>query len=117
MKVLALLLLVSCSTFEKRDQARDLQSKMLRALNEKSPEFANCAKESDLFRALGNDRIRVVLDLDINAKGQVEKFKIDNQQYPRKFVDCMFAVADIIIFPKLESDQVVELTQPFIFSK
>ena len=117
MKVLALLFLVSCSTFQERNKERDLQSKMLRALNDKSAEFASCAKKHKLFTKLGNDRIRVELILDINSKGQVEKFQIDNQSYSNEFVDCMFGVADLIAFPKLEKGEMVNLTQPFIFSR
>ncbi|MCO4755112.1 MAG: hypothetical protein KC478_11565 [Bacteriovoracaceae bacterium] len=117
MKVLALLFLVSCSTFHKRDKERDLQSQMLRALNDKSVDFATCAKKHGLFEKLGSDRIRVELILDINSKGQVEKFQIDNQSYSNEFVDCMFSVADLIAFPKLKKGEMVNLTQPFIFSR
>jgi superfamily I DNA and RNA helicase len=114
---LALFSSLSCGSFKERTQERELQSKMIRALNEKTPQFASCAKEHDLFERLKEERIRVELILDINSKGQVDRFQIDNQDYPNSFVDCMFKIADMISFPELKRGEVVHLTQPFIFTR
>ncbi|MEX0798751.1 MAG: hypothetical protein WD025_04875 [Bacteriovoracaceae bacterium] len=121
MKFLAALLLISslisCGSLRQRNKERDLQSKMIRALNARTPQFAQCAKQHDLFALFGKDRVRVELVLDINARGQVENFQIDDKKYPNSFVDCMFEVADLIPFPRLNKNEMAQLTQPFIFSK
>lgn len=117
MKFLALALLVSCSSFELRNEERTLQSKMIRALNEKTPQFAQCAKNHNLFSSLKKERVRVELLLNIGSKGRVDRFQIDNKPYPSDFVDCMFKTSEEIEFPKLKSGETVQLTQPFIFTK
>lgn len=117
MRFFALILLISCSSLEQRDQERTLQSKMLRALNEKTPQFAACARENKLFSSLKQDRVRVEILLHIGSAGTVDRFQIDNKTYPSPFVDCMFQVAEEIEFPKLNQRESVQLTQPFIFSK
>lgn len=107
----------SCSSFKERDKERTLQSKMIRALNEKTENFAGCAKNHNLFKALKQDRVRVEMDLSIGSAGKVEKFQIDNKPYPNTFVDCMFETAESISFPKLNKGETVQLTQPFIFNR
>ncbi len=106
-----------CGLFKKRDQERAFQSKMIQALNSKTSDFANCAKRNRLFDAFKKERVRVEMKLDIGDDGKVERFQIDNKPYPSKFADCMFTVAESISFPAPNKGEVVELTQPFIFSR
>lgn len=117
MRFFAFALLLSCSSFEHRNQERTLQSQMIRALNEKTPDFANCARKHELFSALKQERVRVEVQLNIGSNGKVERFQIDSKPYPNQFVDCMFQVAESVDFPKLDKGETVELVQPFIFSK
>jgi hypothetical protein len=107
----------SCSTFKERDKKREIQSSTLRALNDKAPVFSECAKVTDIFTVLNKKRIRVELNLTLNSKGQVENFQLDNKQYPDKFVECLFQTIDLIIFPALEPNEIIQLVQPMIFSE
>lgn len=109
--------LISCSTFKERDKKREIQSNILRALNAKVSDFSKCAKATDIFSVLNNKRVRVELNLTLNHKGQVENFQLDNKQYPDKFVECLFETIDLIIFPALEPNEIIQLTQPMIFSE
>lgn len=109
--------LISCSTFKERDKKRKIQSNILRSLNDKVPEFSKCAKVTDIFTILDKKRVRVELNLSLNHKGQVENFQLDNKQYPDKFVECLFETIDLIIFPALEPNEVIQLVQPMIFSE
>lgn len=111
------IIFAACSSFEQRDQARTLQSKTIRALNAKTPEYAKCAKKHGIFEVFGQDRIRVEIMLAIGSRGQVDRFQIDNKDYPAKFVDCMFEVSETVDFPKLKPGESAQLTQPFIFKK
>lgn len=106
----------SCSSFKERDKKRDIQSNILRALNAKVTDFSKCAKVTDIFSILKQNRVRVELNLTLNNKGQVENFQLDNKQYPDKFVECLFQTIDLIIFPALEPSEVIQLIQPMIFS-
>jgi hypothetical protein len=121
MKIIIHTLLVfcffSCSSFKERDKKREIQSNTLRALNSKVKDFSECAKVTDIFTILKLKRVRVVLNLTLNSKGQVENFQLDNQQYPDKFVECLFQTIDLIIFPALEPNEVIQLVQPMIFSE
>lgn len=110
-------LILGCSTFKERNKKRELQSEILRALNTKTSDLGSCAKKFKLYDHFQSENIRIELNLTINAKGQVEKFQLDDQKYPDKFVDCMFNVVDLIAFPHLNKDEVIELTQPMIFRK
>jgi hypothetical protein len=38
-------------------------------------------------------------------------------KFSDKFSDCMFQVTDLIDFPSLEENEVIQLTQPFVFKK
>lgn len=115
--ILLILLISSCSLFEQRDKKRDIQSQILRSLNAKVPDFSKCANATEIFKKFDNKRVRVELNLTLNSKGQVENFQLDNKQYPDLFVECLFKTIDLIGFPKLEKDEVIELTQPMIFKK
>jgi hypothetical protein len=110
-------LISSCSTFKERDKKRELQSEIIRALTTKTEDLGQCAKKFNLYDNFNTESIRVELNLTLNAKGQVEKFQLDEQNYPEKFADCMFNVVDLIAFPSLKKDEVIELTQPMIFRK
>ncbi len=103
--------------FPKRDRQRKIQTEIVSRLSAQSARFAKCAKEADLFKKLKQDRIRVTLHLSINAQGQIEKFKLDDKDYPDTFSECVFKIADVIHFPKIEDHELIELEQPFIFSK
>lgn len=117
-KNLGLVLLISgCGLLKKRDEERAFQSEMIRALNSKTPMFADCAKRHKLFEKFKSERVRVEMKLNIGKNGDVERFQIDNKPYPSKFADCMFAVAESVKFPAPEEGEVVELTQPFIFTR
>lgn len=117
MRFLAIALLISCSALKQRDEQRTLQSKMIRAINAKTPQYAECALSSALFEAFNAERLRVEISLTVGSRGRVDRFQIDKKGYPEGFVDCMFEVSETIVFPKLNPGESVELTQPFIFSK
>tara|TARA_Y100000385_G_scaffold287149_1_gene350713 strand:+ start:1749 stop:2120 length:372 start_codon:yes stop_codon:yes gene_type:complete len=108
---------LGCSSIKERSKKRDLQSKIIRALNAKVDRFAGCAQKHDIYKALKMERVRVELQLKINSKGQVDMFQLDNKPYSEAFIDCLFKTVDIIIFPALKKDEVIELTQPMIFTK
>jgi hypothetical protein len=109
-------ILSSCSLFSKNDEKRKLQTNILSLLNQNSSKFAKCAKKSDLFKILKQERIRVVMLLSISSNGQIESFKLDNSEYPSIFSECVFNVIDLLSFPKNKLNKLVELEQPFIFS-
>lgn len=111
------LVFTSCSTLQERTKKRELQSKIIRALNSKIADFSNCAAKNDIYTKFNAQRVRVELQLKLNSKGQVEMFQLDNKSYDEKFVDCIFKTIDIIIFPALGKDEAIELTQPMIFTK
>lgn len=107
----------SCANFAHRDNERATQSKIVSSLSQRAPDFASCAKSNKLFKHLKADRIRSVISLTLNAKGQIDSFKLDKQKYPDAFSECVFKIVDLIQFPKLEENQLIELEQPFIFVK
>ena len=107
----------SCSTIKERNKKREIQSKIIRALNSKIKGYSKCAKSNDIYTSLGKDRIRVELQLLINHKGQVEKFQVDDKKYPDQFVECLFKIVDLIIFPALDKDTEANINQPMIFTK
>jgi hypothetical protein len=109
-------LLSSCSNVQTRNKERELQTQIIHALNQKVADFGVCAKKHELYNLFNSQRIRIELQLRINHQGQMDSFQLDNKPYPEKFVDCMFNVADLIIFPALDKGEVVELTQPIIFT-
>ena len=109
--------MLACSSIKERSKQRDLQSQILRALNAKMDNFANCAHKHHLYDDLGLARVRVEIQLRIDSKGQVDLFQLDNKKYSEKFADCLFNVVDNIVFPALNKDEVIELSQPIIFTK
>ncbi len=120
-KVLSLIILIfistSCSTIKERNKKRSLQSETIRSLTAKNVTFGKCAKAADIFGHFKKERIRVELQLTLNEKGQIDKFQLDDKNYPNAFVDCLFQTVDLIIFPKLGANEVIQLNQPMIFSK
>lgn len=96
---------------------RVIQTEILQKLSQNAPQLAECAKRNKLFEAVGSERVRVVMHLSINSDRQVEKFKLDNPSYPETFVNCAFQVVDLISFPQIENHELLEVEQPFIFSK
>ena len=116
LKVLCLFLLTSCSLFmSKRD--RLIQTEILQKLSLKAPQLAECAKRNQLFESLKSKRVRVVMQISINADRQIEKFKMDDPNYPESFVNCAFQIVDLISYPQIENHELLEVEQPFIFSK
>lgn len=114
---LGLLLFTSCSLIPERSRERQIQTDIIASLTEKSSQFANCVSDNKLFDKFNVKRIRIVLFLSIDSNGQVEKFRLDEQKYPNEFSECMFKVVDTTVFPKIKSHEIIELEQPFIFSK
>lgn len=110
-------LISSCAQFKERDRQRKIQTVIISKITNNASIFSACAKESKLFKALKKERIRVVLFLSIASNGQVEKFKLDNKKYPSSFSECIFKATDKISFPKMRKNELIELEQPFIFSK
>ncbi|MFT6630947.1 MAG: hypothetical protein ACJAS4_000891 [Bacteriovoracaceae bacterium] len=109
--------LISCSIFPQRVRERKIQSEIISKISVKAPNLSNCASDHKIFAHFKEDRIRVVLSISINNKGLVEKFKLDDKPYNEDFVECMFKVIDLISFPKIKNHELIELEQPFIFSK
>lgn len=96
---------------------RKIQTEILSKISLKASELAYCAKKSDLFKKFKRDRIRVVMYLSINSEAQVEKFKLDDKPYPEDFANCAFNIIDLIAYPRVKSHELIEVEQPFIFSK
>lgn len=115
--ILILLILGGCSLFSKNSRERKIQTTIIKSISSKSKQLSKCAKDSSLFTELDKTRVRVVLHLAINSQGQIEKFKLDNKNYPEDFSECVFKIVDLIVFPKIKNHEVIELEQPFIFSK
>ena len=114
---LILITLSSCAVFNKRDKQRAIQSEIISSLTTKNSDFAQCAKENKLFKLFKTKRIRTVLSLTLNERGQIDSFKLDKKKYPDSFSECVFNIVDLISFPKLNENQQIEFDQPFIFSK
>ncbi len=110
------LILSSCSLFLSKRE-RVIQTEILQKLAQKGSQLAQCAKENKLFEKYDSDRVRVVMFLSINSEKQLEKFKLDKPDYPEEFVNCAFQVVDLISYPKIENHELLEIEQPFIFSK
>jgi hypothetical protein len=119
-KILMLLFtftLISCSIFPQRVRERKIQSEIVSKISAKAPKLSSCARKHKIFQKFKEDRIRVVLSVSINNNGLVEKFKLDDKEYTEGFVECMFKVIDLISFPKIKDHELIDLEQPFIFSK
>lgn len=120
MKISLLLLVMfvsSCSTFKERNKTRKLQTQILQKITTRTTSFSECAKKTNVFDNLNLDRVRVELNVTLNNRGEIQKFQTDSQKYPDKFVDCLYGILDKISFPKLEKNEVVKFTQPFIFKR
>ena len=109
-------LFTSCSLFMSKRE-RVIQTEILQKISSKAPQLAECAKNNELFKQFDSDRVRVVMNIAINSEKQVERFKLDRQDYPEPFVNCAFQIIDLISYPKIENHEVLEVEQPFIFSK
>lgn len=112
-----LFVLTSCANIFSGNKERKLQTEVISKINEKIPDFSKCAKATDVFSALNKKRIRVVLHLDIKPTGLVEKFKLDNTNYPENFTNCFFNTVELIQFPKFDSHELLKIEQPFVFTK
>jgi hypothetical protein len=66
---------------------------------------------------MNSDRIRILLNLRINEKGDIDKFSSKTPNLPESFLDCLFKIVDSTEFPKLNKNEVVEIEQPLIFIK
>ena len=117
MIILASAFLGSCAFMRESGKHRNLQTQILSSITSKSSEFAKCAERSDLYQKLGDERIRVILTLNISKRGDLEKFQLDDKDYPGEFTDCIFGILELINFPSNEEGRLVEIEQPFIFSK
>lgn len=110
-------MLVGCAFMRESGKHREIQTEILNNITSKSSDFAKCAEISDVYKALNQDRIRVVLYLNIDKTGELEKFQLDEQEYPAKFADCIFETLELINFPSNSDHDLIEVEQPFIFSK
>lgn len=117
LRLIILLSLVSCSLLPENSRKRKIQTEVVRTLTDRAPELSKCISENDLFEKFQTDRIRILVYLTINSKGQVEKFKLDEQKYPNEFSECIFQKIDSVSYPKIKEHEVLNLEQPFIFSK
>jgi hypothetical protein len=108
---------VSCSLFSNNNEHRTYQTKVLANMSEKSVYFSKCAENSDLFDHFARERIRTVIYLSLNKAGGIEKFKLDEKNYPESFTSCVFEALELISFPKTEHHDIVKMVQPFIFSQ
>lgn len=115
--IFMLFLISSCSFIYSGNKERKLQTKIVSKITEKASKFGQCAKKTKLFDELDQKRVRVVLFLDINANGAVEKFKLDGNDYPEPFTSCVFETVELINFPRFDSHEVIKVEQPFVFSK
>lgn len=107
----------SCSIFSNNNEHRTYQTKVLASMSEKSTFFAKCAENSDLFDHFARERIRTVIYLSLNKDGGIEKFKLDDKNYPETFTSCVFEALELISFPKTKNHDIVRIVQPFIFSQ
>ena len=110
-------LLSSCSLLSQNDERRTLQTKILSKLAKNAPKFSECAQNTDVFKDQNAQRLRVVMHLSLSNKGSVESFKLDRSDYSTEFSECLFNVIDLMTFPKNKLGQIIEVEQPFIFSK
>jgi hypothetical protein len=115
--LLNILIFTSCANLEERNKKRDLQSKILDLISSQNRKYALCAKENKIFNDINSERVKVDMLISINSEGQVNKFQILDNKFSDKFSDCMFQVTDLIDFPSLKENEVVQLTQPFVFKK
>lgn len=117
MRHLLFILLYSCTLLPYSSREREIQTDIVVNIREKSPQFAKCIKSNNLFSKFQKERIRLVVFLAIDSKGHIEKFQLDDKKYPNEFSECIFKVVDSVSFPKIKNNELIELEQPFIFSK
>ena len=89
----------------------------MQKLSDRQNEFSGCSKATNLYEKLGQNRIRVQLFLRINDQGKVDKFTSKTPRLPEAFLDCLFKIVDSIDFPKLDTNEAVDIEQPLIFIK
>ena len=111
-----ILILSSCSILPERYRQREIQTEIISKMTEKSPEFSKCIETNQLFTKFNTKRVRIVIFLSIDSRGQIEKFKLDQKKYPNEFSECIFTTLDTVSFPKIKNHELIELEQPFIFS-
>lgn len=107
----------SCAFMRESGEHRSLQTEILNKITSKSSEFAVCAKNGKIYQKLGRSRVRVVLHINIDSHGVLEKFQLDDKEYPSEFADCVFQTLELISFPSNKENKLVDIEQPFIFSK
>jgi hypothetical protein len=106
-----------CSFFQKGHKERSLQTKIVQKLENRQKEFFGCSKATNLYEAMGQSRIRILLSLRINDQGKIDKFSSKTPNLPESFLDCVFKIIDTIKFPELDENEAVEIEQPLIFIK
>ena len=115
--IVPILLLNSCAFIYSGNKERKLQTEIIRLITAKNSDYAKCAKNFKIFKHFDEKRIRIVLYVDINIQGNIEKFKLDDRSYPEEFTNCIFQNVELIKFPKNEEHQLVKIEQAFIFTK
>ena len=110
-------MMASCSLVIANKEHRELQTKIIQKISDKSSQFQKCAQKHKIHEHFKRNRVKTSMILTINHKGLVDKFRLDEKLYPEKFANCMFKVVDIIIFPKFKEGDLVNITQPFTFLK
>ncbi|MBD65006.1 MAG: hypothetical protein CME62_07350 [Halobacteriovoraceae bacterium] len=110
-------MLNSCAFIYSGSKDREIQTQLHQILAEKSSDFAKCAKSSEIFEHFKSQRVTTTLFLDINPQGQLDKFKLDDKEYPDSFVNCVFDIVELLEFPRFDEQEVIELEQPFAFTE
>ena len=116
-KIIFFFFLVSCALVPQRDRERKIQTQIISSLSQQSGELAKCVKSSNLFEKFNTNRLRLTLYLTINSDGLINKFKLDEKPYPTVFSECVFNKIDKISYADIKENELIELEQPFIFSK
>ena len=109
--------MMGCSAVKKIDPYRSYQTDIMIAINEQGSAFSQCATKHNIYETLKATRIPLTLHLTLSSKGEIEKFRLDEKDYPAEFLDCFFATLELIKFPKNDKFKSIEIQQPFIFSK
>lgn len=115
--IIGLISISSCSVMRESGKHREVKTKILKKIAEKRSSFAKCGRDSDIYKYFESNRVKVILYLNIDDKGQLAQFRLDNRTYPEIFSECLFDVVELISFPKNNEYKVIHVEQPFIFSK
>ena len=115
--IFGLIFLSSCTLVTDRNRERQLQTDIVAGITQEAPKLSQCAQDNNVFDLFKLDRLNMTLFLSINSDGQIGKFKLDKRKYPESFSECVYKVVNQVKFPKIKSHEVIELEQPFIFSK